>query len=408
MSQIIIQQDKENNFSHLNSNGFVTRTTNRNLKNVSHNKEQKEFLDKISTLKKPKQLLHEWVKYLKFVKTSVFVNRKSVFEIYRTCTKSLFQYKELFAEINYLRVWLDYAKLTTRPKEVYQFLMKENLGTSHALFYVSFSNFMESENDLEHADQIYRMGIKTCCNNRQYLQNKYQTFLTRNNLKKCKPLDFNQTSSNTTENNHKKSHQSTKFVQNTCTKSLENLEELLKNKRLPLSPKSISTKQKSMQKKKSTPLKTSSKKIKKNSFLIYQQDLEEKDILTNDKFRNKKQLKNKRPQSIPICKGNTEDLGVIQSLEETDKENIAPKKYKNPLPILELFPTGSPLNTIYYDPKELEILSDCVDDDDEDEEEEEEEEGYLKTKTKTNEGINGNLFLKSSKEDHSFEIYSEN
>ncbi|KAJ3446829.1 mitotic checkpoint serine/threonine-protein kinase bub1 [Anaeramoeba flamelloides] len=142
---------------------------------------QSKFKTSIKQLKGEK-LLKTCVTYLDWLKKNANLTKLQLKEIYENCTRTLFSDKTLFNDIRFLRIWISYADYTQDATQIFKFLRKQKIGTTHSLFYVAFAIVLEKNDQTPLAKRIYQEGIETSAQPKDWLQSKYQSFLKRNQL----------------------------------------------------------------------------------------------------------------------------------------------------------------------------------------------------------------------------------
>ncbi|KAJ3438612.1 mitotic checkpoint serine/threonine-protein kinase bub1 [Anaeramoeba flamelloides] len=142
---------------------------------------QSKFKTSIKQLRGEK-LLKSCVTYLDWLKKNTNLTKLQLKEIYENCTRTLFSDKSLFNDIRFLRIWISYADYTQDATQIFKFLRKQKIGTTHSLFYVAFAIVLEKNDQIPLAKRIYQEGIGASAQPKDWLQSKYQSFLKRNQL----------------------------------------------------------------------------------------------------------------------------------------------------------------------------------------------------------------------------------
>lgn len=79
----------------------------------------------------------------------------------------------------YLRLWILYAQQTDVPRDVYHFLLANDIGTKLASLYEELANVLESHDMWSDADETYKLGIARRAAPLDRLKRRYQEYQAR-------------------------------------------------------------------------------------------------------------------------------------------------------------------------------------------------------------------------------------
>ncbi|WFD23581.1 non-specific serine/threonine protein kinase [Malassezia equina] len=79
----------------------------------------------------------------------------------------------------YLRLWILYAQHTDVPRDVFQFLLANEMGTNLASLYEELANVLESDGAFDEADETYKLGIARRASPLDRLKRRYNEYQQR-------------------------------------------------------------------------------------------------------------------------------------------------------------------------------------------------------------------------------------
>ncbi len=84
-----------------------------------------------------------------------------------------------YDDIRYLRVWVQYADCLPDPGDVFKFLKENEVGQTHALFYIAHATFLELRGSYAAADNVFQQGINRLATPQDRLKAKFDEFQHR-------------------------------------------------------------------------------------------------------------------------------------------------------------------------------------------------------------------------------------
>lgn len=100
-------------------------------------------LEQLDTLDDP---LEVCVRYLRWITDTFPTGDNEESKLYDVLRSTCLRFQEdtrYISDIRYLKCWLDLAKHSDEPKDIYEFLMQKGIGQHQALFYEKYSNYYE-------------------------------------------------------------------------------------------------------------------------------------------------------------------------------------------------------------------------------------------------------------------------
>lgn len=150
---------------------------------------KKQQLEERASMEKDLENLEElddpiqpYLDYIQWIKTN-YPSGKSVesglIQVLERCTS---QFRDLDFYKNdprYLKVWLTYAKYSDNPRDIFVYLARKEIGTSLALYYEEYANFLETNNRYLQAEQVYKEGVNVKARPLVRLQRRFEEFMIR-------------------------------------------------------------------------------------------------------------------------------------------------------------------------------------------------------------------------------------
>lgn len=79
----------------------------------------------------------------------------------------------------YLKVWLNYAKYSENPRDIFVYLSRKEIGKNLATYYEEFANYLESNNRISQALTVYKEGLKQNARPVNRLEKRFNEFEKR-------------------------------------------------------------------------------------------------------------------------------------------------------------------------------------------------------------------------------------
>ncbi|OLL25090.1 Checkpoint serine/threonine-protein kinase BUB1 [Neolecta irregularis DAH-3] len=125
-----------------------------------------------------------WIQYIKWV-TDNYPQGQSVDsgldDLFERCTSKFKDSKHYYNDARYLRLWMQYARRSDSPKDIFVFLYRNQIGAELAMYYEEYAAFHESMGRKNQADDIYKLGISRGARPLERLQRRYNEFKHRFN-----------------------------------------------------------------------------------------------------------------------------------------------------------------------------------------------------------------------------------
>ncbi|KAM6579958.1 hypothetical protein CsatA_003732 [Cannabis sativa] len=132
--------------------------------------------------------LHPWLQCIKWVQEAFPSGGDSsgLVVIYEQCVRTFWHSDRYKDDLRYLKVWLEYAQNCSDAEIIYSFLDTNEIGKTHASYYISYARHMESKNKMKMANDIFNLGISRTAQPIQTLKDSYTEFLMRS-MRRPKP-----------------------------------------------------------------------------------------------------------------------------------------------------------------------------------------------------------------------------
>lgn len=126
--------------------------------------------------------IQPYLDYIQWIKTN-YPSGKSVesglIQVLERCTSQFRDLEFYKNDPRYLKVWLTYAKYSDNPRDIFIYLARKEIGTSLALYYEEYANFLETNNRYIQAEQVYNEGVNVKARPLIRLQRRFEEFKIR-------------------------------------------------------------------------------------------------------------------------------------------------------------------------------------------------------------------------------------
>ena len=129
--------------------------------------------------------LEVWVRFIKWAEQTFHSGGREteILPLLERCTRELREAPENFEKYKddprYLRVWVKYADLCKEPGDIFTFLVTNDIGQKHTLFYEAYAAFLEIKGAYTRAAQVYDRGVVMRAAPRERLKEKLEQFTHR-------------------------------------------------------------------------------------------------------------------------------------------------------------------------------------------------------------------------------------
>lgn len=125
--------------------------------------------------------LQPWIECIKWVQEAFPPGGdcSGLVVIYEQCVRTFWHDDRYKGDLRYLKVWLEYAENCDDAEVIYNFLEANNIGVTHASFYISYALLMEQKNKNKTANEIFNRGLSMKAEPVEKLTAAYQKFLSR-------------------------------------------------------------------------------------------------------------------------------------------------------------------------------------------------------------------------------------
>ncbi|KAL2610840.1 hypothetical protein R1flu_022532 [Riccia fluitans] len=142
--------------------------------------QRREFLEAIEQYN-GEDPLEPWMRCIKWTRDAYpsIGPQSELVRILEGCTRQFLKDERYRDDPRYLRVWVQYADTCTDPTDVFAFLEANNIGQTHALFYIAYATTMEARKNYIKSEEIYRIGIARRAEPLGRIQTMCKSFLVR-------------------------------------------------------------------------------------------------------------------------------------------------------------------------------------------------------------------------------------
>ncbi|ANB13350.1 Mad3p [Sugiyamaella lignohabitans] len=157
--------------------------------------ERQEFEKRISEASELDDPIEPYLEYIKWINNAFPQGQTSdsgLVNILERCTSQFRDASFYKDDPRYLKVWMQYAKYSDAPKEIFTYLARKEIGKNLSLFYEEYASYLEVNNCKNQANEVYQIGISVNARPLERLKRRYSEFserLARN------PPDANEPSS---------------------------------------------------------------------------------------------------------------------------------------------------------------------------------------------------------------------
>jgi checkpoint serine/threonine-protein kinase len=127
----------------------------------------------------PIQPYLDYIKYINELCPQGHTAENGLVQILERCTSQFRDAPYYKDDSRYLKVWIQYAKYSDAPKELYTYLCRKEIGRNLSLFYEEFAAFLESVDRKNQARDVYLAGMELNARPIERLRRRYKEFCER-------------------------------------------------------------------------------------------------------------------------------------------------------------------------------------------------------------------------------------
>ncbi|KAG2308948.1 hypothetical protein Bca52824_028696 [Brassica carinata] len=134
--------------------------------------------------------LSPWIKCVKWVQEAFPPGGEcsGLLVIYEQCVRKFWHSERYKDDLRYLKVWLEYAEHCADAEVIYKFLEVNDIGKTHALYYIAYALHMEFKGKVKMANEIFNLGISRNAKPMEKLSDAYKKFMVRT-MRRSKTVD---------------------------------------------------------------------------------------------------------------------------------------------------------------------------------------------------------------------------
>lgn len=125
--------------------------------------------------------LQPWIECIKWVQEAFpsAGDYSGLVLIYEQCVRAFWHSDRYKDDFRYLKVWLEYAENCVDAEVIFNFLDSNDIGKTHAAYYIAYALHLESKSKMKAANEILSTGIARGCEPIEKLRDAYKKFLVR-------------------------------------------------------------------------------------------------------------------------------------------------------------------------------------------------------------------------------------
>ncbi|GKU98211.1 hypothetical protein SLEP1_g11242 [Rubroshorea leprosula] len=125
--------------------------------------------------------LHPWIQCVKWIQEAFpsAGDSSGLVLIYEQCVRTFWHSDRYKDDFRYLKVWLEYADNCIDAQIIYTFLDANDIGKTHAAYYIAYALHLESKSKMKAANEILNLGISRSAQPIEKLRDAYKKFLLR-------------------------------------------------------------------------------------------------------------------------------------------------------------------------------------------------------------------------------------
>jgi len=125
--------------------------------------------------------LETWLSYIKWTQEEFISDTNESFKVLEKCTRRFSDVKSYSQDPRYLKTWIAYANLLSNPGDLFKYLHKNEIGTSHSLFWKAWALVTEKQGNYVLTEKIITKGIKSGAAPPEEMVKRHREFLRRMN-----------------------------------------------------------------------------------------------------------------------------------------------------------------------------------------------------------------------------------
>uniref|UniRef100_A0A8C3RMQ8 BUB1 N-terminal domain-containing protein n=1 Tax=Chelydra serpentina TaxID=8475 RepID=A0A8C3RMQ8_CHESE len=125
--------------------------------------------------------LDVWDRYIKWTEQTFPQGGKesNLSAVLERAVKALNEQQRYYKDPRYLSLWLKFGNYCSEPLDLYSYLHSQEIGTSLALFYITWAEALEARGSYKKADLIFQEGLQRRAEPQDKLQSHHRQFQAR-------------------------------------------------------------------------------------------------------------------------------------------------------------------------------------------------------------------------------------
>ncbi|KAI7903648.1 Mad3/BUB1 homology region 1-domain-containing protein [Cokeromyces recurvatus] len=138
-----------------------------------------ELIDNIDEQDDPLQIYVDYIRWTIEMYPEGHTIESNLIGLLKEATNRFVTDRRYKNDPRYLKIWMEYAQLITDPRDIFLYLIKHDVGQSLALFYEEYAAYYEKLNKIDHATEVFKLGINQEADPLKRLKRNFGLFKAR-------------------------------------------------------------------------------------------------------------------------------------------------------------------------------------------------------------------------------------
>ncbi|ORY84306.1 hypothetical protein BCR37DRAFT_412764 [Protomyces lactucae-debilis] len=150
--------------------------------NEANEAKQAAFEEELKSSHELDDPLEVWIRYLAWTNEAFPTGQNAqsgYIELLERCSKQFVRSAHYANDPRYLKLWIEYARFSDDPRELFCFLARNEIGQQLATFYEEYAAWLETMGRKGQADEVYQMGLMAGARPVSRLRRKFDEFSAR-------------------------------------------------------------------------------------------------------------------------------------------------------------------------------------------------------------------------------------
>ncbi|TID30668.1 hypothetical protein CANINC_000735 [Pichia inconspicua] len=126
--------------------------------------------------------LQLYIQYVKWIRENYKTGNTKESQLIKVLERTTHDFKDVEYyknDVRYFKMWLEYITYSENPGDIYNYLLKKQIGKELALFYENYALYFEAINQWDDADEILSLGLTNKARPIVRLKKSYDSFKIR-------------------------------------------------------------------------------------------------------------------------------------------------------------------------------------------------------------------------------------